>query len=138
MVVDVQATFLDTVKNIRKLCLHRILNLPKRLSGHQRTQAHQHPDVIRAQKEKDLLAQKLKNDFNTIKNGSKSSDGIQHTRVQSRLRVLKLRVKREAFTKILRDFHSAVDLNHMMTQLNREEPPSNMLTLVPYVLKERR
>ena len=144
VVVDVQATFLgtasraDLIKEIGKLCLRRDPNLPKRLSDHQRTQAHQHPDVIRAQKEKDLLAQNLKDDFGTIKNGSKSSDGIQHTRVQSKLRALKLRVEREAFTKILRDFHSAADLDHMVAQLNGEEPASKMLTTVPHVLEERR
>ena len=144
MVVDVQATFLgtasraDLIKEIGKLCLRRDPNLPKRLSDHQRTQAHQHPDVIRAQKEKDALAQKLKDDFGSIKNGSKSPNGIQHTRVQSRLRALKLRVEREAFIKLLRDFHSAADLEHMVIQLNGEEPASRMLTPVPHVLEERR
>ena len=144
MVVDVQATFLgtasraDLIKEIGKLCLRRDPNLPKWLSDHQRTQAHQHPDVIRAQKEKDALAQGLKDDFGFIKNGSKSPNGIQHTRAQSRLRALKLRVEREAFTKLLRDFHSAADLEHMVTQLNGEEPASKMLAPVPHVLEERR
>ena len=144
MVVDVQATFLgtasraDLIKEIGKLCLRRDPNLPKRLSDHQRTQAHQHPDVVRAQKEKDALAQRLKDDFGSIKNGSKSPNGFQHTRVQSRLRALKLRVEREAFTTLLRDFHSAADLEHMVTQLNGEEPASKMLAPVPHVLEERR
>ena len=79
----------------------------KRLSNHQRTQAHQHSDFICVQKEKDDLTQKLKDEFGSIKNGSKFSNGIQHTRIQSKLRTLKLRVEREAFTKILRDFNSA-------------------------------
>ena len=144
MVVDVQATFLgtaskaDLIKEIGKLCLRRDPNLPKRLSDHQRTQAHQHPDVTRVQKEKDVLTQKLKDEFGSIKNGSKSPNGIQHTRVQSKLRTLKLRVEREAFTKILRDFHSAADLDHMVTQLNGEEPASKMLNPVQHVLEERR
>lgn len=114
------------------------LNLPKRLSNHQRTQAHQHPDVISAQKEKDILAQRPKDDYDFIKNGSKSLNDMQHTRVQSKLRALKLRVKREAFTKLLRDFHSVADLKHMMTQLNEQESTFKMLTSVPHVLKKRR
>lgn len=144
MVVDVQATFLgtasraDLIKEIGKLCLRRDANLPKRLSDRQRTQAHQHPDVICAQKEKDALAQKLRDEFGSIKNGSKSPNGIQHTRVQSRLRALKLRVEREAFTKLLRDFYSAADLDHMVAQLNVEELASKKLTPVPHVLEERR
>lgn len=67
-----------------------------------------------------------------------SPNEIQHTRVQSKLRTLRLRVEREAFTKILRDFHSAADLNHMVTQLNEEEPAFKMLTPVQHVLEERR
>ena len=47
-------------------------------------------------------------------------------------------MKREAFTKLLRDFHSAADLDHMVTQLNEEEPASKMLNPVPHVLEERR
>lgn len=82
MIIDVQATFLNTVsrtdliKKIKKLCLRRDSNLSKRLSDHQRTQAHQHPDVIRAQKEKVALAQKLRDNFSFIKNESKSSNDI--------------------------------------------------------------
>ena len=134
MVVDVQATFLgtasraDLIKEIGKLCLRRDPNLLKRLLDHQRTQAHQHPDVIIAQKEKDALAQRLKDDYGSIKNGSKSPNGMQHIRVQSRLRALKLHVEHEALTKLLRGFHSAADLEHMVTQLNGEEPAFKMLT----------
>ena len=144
MVVDVQATFLgtasraDLIKEISKLCLHRDPNLPKRLSDHQRTQAHQHSDVIHAEKEENTVAQKLIDDFGSIKNGSKSPNGIQLTQVQSRLKALKLRVEYEAFIKLLRDFHSAADLEHMVIQLNGEEQASKMLTPVPHVLEERR
>lgn len=87
MVVDVQATFLGTasrtglIKEIEKLGLRRDPNLPKRLSDHQRTQVHQHPDVIRAQKEKVALAQKFRDSFGSIKDGSKSPKGIQHTEI---------------------------------------------------------
>lgn len=35
-------------------------------------------------------------------------------------------------------FHSAADLDHMVTQLNGEGPASKMLTPVPHVLEERR
>ncbi len=144
VVVDVQATFLgtasrsDLIKEIGKLCLRRDPNLPKRLSDDQRMQAHQHSDVIRAQKQKDAIAQRLQNDFGSIKNGSKSPDGIRHTRVQSKLRALKLRVERDAFAQILREFHSAADLDHMVTQLNGEELTSKMLTSAPHILEERR
>jgi len=144
VVVDVQATFLgtasksDLIKEIGKLCLRRDPNLPKRLSDEQRTQAHQHPDVVRAQKQKDALAQRLQDGFGSIKNGSKSPDGIQHTRVQSKLRALKLRTERDAFAQILRQFHSAADLDHTVTQLNGEKPASKMLVPVPHVLEERR
>ncbi|KAI4088490.1 MAG: hypothetical protein L6R37_008196 [Teloschistes peruensis] len=103
-----------------------------------RAQAFQRPDITRIQEEKDALAQKLKDDFGTIKNGSKSPDGIKYTRVQSRLRASKMRAEREAFTKLLRDFHSTADLDHMVTQLNGEEPASQMLDLVQHILEERR
>ncbi len=144
MVVDVQATFLgtasrsDLIKEIGKLCLRRDPNLPKRLSDVQRTQAHQHPDVIRIQQKKDALKQQLQDEFGSIKNGSKSLGGVQHTRVQSKLRALKLRVEREAFTQILREFHCAADLDHMVLQLNGEEPASKMLAPVQHILEERR
>ena len=49
-----------------------------------------------------------------------------------------MRVEREAFTKLLRCFYSAADLDHMVTQLNREEPTSKMLTPVLYILEKRR
>lgn len=130
MVVDAQATFLgttsksDLIKEIGKLCLRRDPNLPKWLTEDQRTQAHQHPDVVRAKKQKDALAQRLQDGPGSIKNGSKSPDGIQHTRVQSKLRGLKLRVERDVFAQILRELHSAADLDHMVTQLNGEEPTS--------------
>ncbi|KAI4192102.1 MAG: hypothetical protein LQ350_008699, partial [Teloschistes chrysophthalmus] len=144
VVVDVQATFLgtasrgDLIKEIGKLCLRRDPNLPKRLLEQQRTQAYQRHDITRAQEEKNALAQKLKDDFGSIKNGSKSPIGIQHTRVYSRLQALKMRAEREAFAKLLRDFHSAADLDYMVTQLKGEEPASQMLTPVPYILEERR
>ena len=85
MVVNVQATFLSTasradlIREIGKLCLRRDPNLLKRHSDHQRTQAHQHHDIVRAQREKDTLAQNLRDDFGSIKNGSKSPNGIQYT-----------------------------------------------------------
>jgi len=144
VIVDVQATFLgnasksDLIKQIGKLCLRRDPNLPKRLSDDQRTQAHQHPDIIRVQQEKDALRQRLQDEFGSIKNGSKSPDGKQHTRVQNKLRALKLRVEREAFTQILREFHSAADLDHMVSQLNGEEPASKMLAPVQHILEDRR
>ncbi|KAI4086156.1 MAG: hypothetical protein L6R37_008439, partial [Teloschistes peruensis] len=144
VVVDVQATFLgtasraDLIKEIGKLCLRRDPNLPKQLSDHQRTQACQRPDIIRIQQEKDALAQKLKNDFGTIKNGSQSPDGIQYTRVKKKLRASKMLAEREAFTKLLRDFHSTADLDHMVTQFNGEEPASQMLDPVQHILEERR
>ncbi|KAL8640700.1 MAG: hypothetical protein Q9228_002414, partial [Teloschistes exilis] len=144
VVVDVQATFLgtasraDLIKEIGKLCLRRDPNLPKQLSDHQRTQACQRPDIIRIQQEKDALAQKLKNDFGTIKNGSQSIDGIQYTRVKNKLRASKMLAEREAFTKLLRDFHSTADLDHMVTELNGEEPASQMLDPVQHILEERR
>lgn len=144
VIIDVQATFLgnasksDLIKQIGKLCLRRDPNLPKRLSDDQRTQAYQHPDVIRIQQEKDALKQRLQDEFGSIKNGSKSPDGKQHARVQSKLRALKLRVEREAFTQILREFHSAADLDHMVSQLNGEEPASKMLAPVQHILEERR
>ena len=143
VVVDVQATSVgtasraDLIEEIGKLCLRREPNLPKRLLD-QCTQAHQHPDVVSTQKEKDALAQRLKDNYGSTKNGSKSPNGMQHTRVQSRLRALKLCVEREASTKLLRDFHSAADLEHTVTQLNGQEPASKMLTPVPHVLEERR
>lgn len=117
--------------------MRRELNLPKRLSDHQLTQAHQHPDIIHVQREKDALAQELRDDFGSIKNGSKSPGGIS-TYTGLRLRALKLHVEREAFTKLLRGFHSAADLDHMVTQLNREKPASKMLTPVPHILEDCR
>ncbi|KAL8776434.1 MAG: hypothetical protein Q9194_003153 [Teloschistes cf. exilis] len=144
MVIDVQATFLgtasrtDLIKDIGKLCLRRDPNLPKRLSDYQRAQVFQRHDITRVQKEKETLEQKLKDDFGSIRNGSKSPNDIQYTRVQSRLRALKLRAEREAFTKLLRHFHRAADLDHMVTQLNGEEPASKMLTPVPHILEQRR
>ena len=49
-----------------------------------------------------------------------------------------MRVEREAFTKLLRCFYSAADLDHMVTKLNGEEPTFKMLTPVLYVLEKRR
>ena len=59
--VDVQATFLgnasksDLIKEIGKICLRQDPNLPKRLSKEEKTQALQHPDLIKLQKAKTLL-----------------------------------------------------------------------------------
>ena len=47
-------------------------------------------------------------------------------------------MEREAFAKLLCDFHSVADLDHMVTQLSGGEPASKMLTPVSHVLKERR
>lgn len=82
VIVDVQTIFLDTafrsdlIKKIEKLCLRRDSNLLKRLSNDQCMQTHQHSDVIHAQKQKNIIAQRLQNDFDSIKNDSKSLDDI--------------------------------------------------------------
>ena len=87
VVVNIQATFLSTaskadlIKKIEKLCLHDDPNLLKQLLDHQHTQAHQHPDVTHIQKEKDILTQKLKDKFSSIKNESMFSNRIQHTQI---------------------------------------------------------
>ena len=143
MIVDVQATFLgnasksDLIKQIGKLCLRRDPNLPKRLSDDQRLQAHRHLDIFRIQKEKDDLKQRLQEEFGSIRNGSKSLEGLHYTRLQSKLRALNLRCERESFIQILRDFHSAADLDHMVSQLSGEEPASKILSPVSHILEER-
>jgi len=74
VVIDIQATFLDTasradlIQEIGKLCLRRDPNLPKRLSDYQRTQTYQHSDIIRVWKGKNAVAQKLGDDLGSIKN----------------------------------------------------------------------
>ena len=81
-VVDIQATFLSTaskldlIKEIRKLCLHCDPNLPKWLLNNQCVQAHQHSNVICAQKKKNALAQRLQNNYDCIKNDLKSPNSI--------------------------------------------------------------
>lgn len=58
--------------------------------------------------------------------------------VQKRPRALKLRSERKAFTRILREFHSAADLEHTVSQLNGKEPAPKMLAPMAHVLEERR
>ena len=82
MIVDVRTIFLDIafktdlIKKIEKFCLRRDLNLSKQFLNHQRTLIHQHFNVIRVQKEKNVLAQRFKNDFDSIKNDSNSLNDI--------------------------------------------------------------
>ncbi|MCJ1473138.1 hypothetical protein MMC13_001789 [Lambiella insularis] len=143
VVVDVQATFLgetsksDLIKEIGKLCLRRDPNLPKRLSDEQRLQVHALPTVVSAQTHLEDLKKRLENGFGSISKGSKSPDGIKYARIRNKVRALKLRLERDTFIKVLRDFHSTADLDHMVNQLNGQEPPSTILAPIPHVLGER-
>jgi hypothetical protein len=50
---------------------------------------------------------------------------------------MKLQKERAALTEVLCDYHSTADLNHMVAQLEGEEPSSWLLNLVKHAITDR-
>ena len=128
----------DLIKEIGKLCLRRDSNLPKALTETQKKQVQKHDDIVRLDQKRAALKSELKCEFGTIAKGSSSPKGIEYKNLHNKINALKVRGEREAFEKLLRDFHSTADLDHMVAQLRGEEPASSMLAPVEHILEERR
>jgi len=124
-VVNVQVIFLemksksDLIKKMSKLCLCCDLNLSKRLISKQITLAHQHLNIVCAMKAK-----------------AKATDCTKSQSLSRKIRALKLQEKCLVFKQALCMYHSTADLNHMITQLKEEKPPSEILTSVNHALED--
>lgn len=145
VIVDVQATFLgqssksDLIKEMGKLTLRRDPNLPKQLTDAQKKEAHQVPALISAKSRWHLLGRQLKQEFGQI---NKAPQGCLVTTERQdlcrKIKTLKLRYEREAFEKLLNNFHSNADLEHMVAQLKGEKPlTTSMLAPVEHTLAQR-
>ena len=116
VVVDVQAIFLghtsrsDLIKEIGKLCLRRDSNLPKALTDIQKKQAHDHNGIVKLEQKRTALKLELNCEFGTLTKGSSSLKGIEYKKLNNKINALKICGEREAFEKLLRDFHSTADL----------------------------
>ena len=144
VVVDVQALFLghtsrsDLIKEIGKLCLRRDSNLPKALTDIQKKQAHDHNGIVKLEQKRTALKLELNCEFGTLTKGSSSLKGIEYKKLNNKINALKICGECKAFEKLLRDFHSTADLEHMVAQLRKEEPASSMLAPVEHILEQRR
>ena len=137
VVVDVQAAFLglesrsDLIKEMGKLRLRRDPNLPKELSGAQKKIAHQEPDLIDAQKEHNNLYIELKSRYGQLQKAPLDCTvRHRHKELAQTIRKLKLQYERVALQKLLENFHSNADLDHMVMQL-KGEAPVTQATLPP-------
>ena len=145
MIVDVQATFLgtesksDLIKEMGKLTLRRDPNLPKKLTEEQKRIAHQHPDLIKAQSTFQRAKVNLKSEcLHANEAPSDHPAKIAYEGAKKEATKLKSRTEKQAFEKLLKDFHPTADLQHMVAQLQGEEPLSApMLAAVPHALPER-
>ena len=137
--VDIQAIFLggvsraDLIKEIGELHLRRDKNLPRALTAAQQQASWNCTEIKELQAELSALSAQVKNTIGRIR----CKDTEQHRKyqvVQARIRCVKLRKEREAFQKLLKDFHSTSDLDHVVAQMMSQELPLEMLEPVEHIL----
>ena len=127
IVMNVQAVFLgqnfmlNMIKEIEKLCLHQDPKLPKHLTDSQQILVHQHPKIISAEQVKIVLQKQIRL-------------GTEYQCLCSQIWAIKLWEECVALAMTLHNFHSTVNLNHMVTQLKKKKSASQILVLIKHVI----
>ena len=91
--------------------------------GGQKWEAHQAPELILlAQKKWQLRSSQLKQIYGQIKKvPSDCSLLIERQQLHNKIHALKLRFEREVLEKLIANFHSNADLEHMITQFQGDK-----------------
>lgn len=129
----------DLIKEMSKLRLRTDPDLPRVLSWEQKKAAYQKSDLQTAISHQHELHLQLKDKYRLIKDAPpECPDFRQHRKLSVSIRGLKLRYEREAFSTLLKNFHSNADLEHMVLQLQGKQPMSTgMLAPVQHSLPDR-
>ena len=127
----------DIIKEIRKLCLHQNFNLLKHLTDSQQALTHWHSNIISAKQAKVVLQKnQISLAHSNIKPAVNSLKSIEFRQLCQWIWVMKLQKKHAALTEVLCDYHSTVDLNHMIVQIKKEKTSSQILALIKHIIAD--
>ncbi len=124
----------NLIKEIEKLCLCQDFNLFKHFTNSQQFLTHRHFNIINVKKTKVELKKQIKSVYSSMKQTAKSSEDIKYRWLCDQIKVIKLWEKCAVLVKTLHNYHSIVDLNHMIAQLKKVKSASQILALIEHVL----